>query len=269
MATAAQARGSEGRIQQAIWFGPADRPLFGWLHFPAEVSAGVVLCRPSAWNRFRRAGRTEALLRDCHKWPPDAPVRLLRHRRLERRSIRRGQHKRWLSDIGTAIGFVKEGGGISCRADWSSARRNPRRQSRRRQRRRDPRALGPVRNGSWLLAGTANARRRRTDLSPGESRTSAGEVEIPGLVLPGDLARSVGALRLDDALGGGGNAVAPPHAARQAPKREPAKAAVDPDVDLRHSDRPGTVHRGRARSSSFAGTSHGRNRLLAVGEAGG
>ena len=46
MATAVEVRESEGLNATPIWFGPADRPLFGWLHLPEEASAGVVLCRP-------------------------------------------------------------------------------------------------------------------------------------------------------------------------------------------------------------------------------
>ena len=66
MATAAQARGVEGLNSRAIWFGHADRPLFGWLHYPAEVSAGVVLCRPIGLEALSAApGRTDALRKGC------------------------------------------------------------------------------------------------------------------------------------------------------------------------------------------------------------
>ena len=41
---------SEGPAATAtpLWFGPPDRPLFGWLHLPADrgVRGGVVLCQP-------------------------------------------------------------------------------------------------------------------------------------------------------------------------------------------------------------------------------
>ncbi len=35
-------------VAQPFWFGPADRPLFGWLHLPQDRDArgGVVLCQP-------------------------------------------------------------------------------------------------------------------------------------------------------------------------------------------------------------------------------
>ena len=202
MATAAQARGSEGTSSQAIWFGPADRPLFGWLHFAAEVSAGVVFCRPVGLEALsaRRAYRciAEGLSQsglltlqfdysgtgDSSGDPSDEV------------SI-----NRWLSDIGTAIGFVRKAGvsrvgliGLRLGATLAAKAAAD----------NDVETLvlwDPCETGRGFL------REQRmlavaTDLSPERSRTSAGEVEIPGLVLPGDLARSVGALRLDDALDG-------------------------------------------------------------------
>ena len=44
------AEGSEGpsNFAKPLWFGPDDRPLFGWLHAPAarQVRGGVVLSPP-------------------------------------------------------------------------------------------------------------------------------------------------------------------------------------------------------------------------------
>ena len=36
----------QGGHSRPLWFGPEDRPLFGWLHTPAsgEARGGVVLC---------------------------------------------------------------------------------------------------------------------------------------------------------------------------------------------------------------------------------
>ncbi len=35
---------------RALWFGPAERPLFGWLHTPSDgwSTGAVVLCPPLA-----------------------------------------------------------------------------------------------------------------------------------------------------------------------------------------------------------------------------
>ena len=35
-----------------LWFGPADRPLFGWLHVPDDgvVRGGAVLCPPVGYE---------------------------------------------------------------------------------------------------------------------------------------------------------------------------------------------------------------------------
>jgi len=40
--------GEEGVTVEPVWFGPSERPLFGWLHRPADgrVRGGVVLCPP-------------------------------------------------------------------------------------------------------------------------------------------------------------------------------------------------------------------------------
>lgn len=54
----------DGVVEQATWFGPEQRPLFGWLSRPSSGAAtlGVVLCQPvgeearSAHRTFRRLG---------------------------------------------------------------------------------------------------------------------------------------------------------------------------------------------------------------------
>ena len=107
--------------------------------------------------------------------------------------------KGWLSDIGSAIDFMRKAGVsrvglIGLRLGATLA------------------ALAAADNDAetlvlWDPCETGRGFLREQQMlgfaariTPEESRASKAELEIPGLLLPGDLARSVGTLRLDDAL---------------------------------------------------------------------
>ena len=69
-----------------FWFGPSDRPLFGWLHLPAggRARGGVVLCQPlgieaiCVYFSYPHPGRPPG-----PAGPGRAPLRLRRNRRLQ------------------------------------------------------------------------------------------------------------------------------------------------------------------------------------------
>jgi len=109
-----EVRESEVSSSRAVWFGPTGRPLFGWLHLPAQARAGVVLCRPVGFEALssRRAYRSLAEQLAC------AGLVTLRFDytgtgdsagdTAEEVSI-----ATWLSDITAAVDFVRQTG-VSC-----------------------------------------------------------------------------------------------------------------------------------------------------------
>ncbi len=183
-----------------IWFGPADRPLFGWLQIPEEAHAGVVLCRPiglealSVHRAYRRLAETLAgdglvtLLFDYTGTGDSAGA-------LEDVS----DIGTWVSDIGEAIDYVRQTGvsrvgliglrlGATLAANATADHEV------------DALVLwDPCETGraflreQRLLAATIGA-------SP-EDPAAAGGVEIPGLLLPKNLAAAISALSLDDSAG--------------------------------------------------------------------
>ncbi len=201
MATAVEVRESEGLNATPIWFGPADRPLFGWLHLPDEASAGVVLCRPigvealSAHRAYRclaerLAGKGVVALQFDYTGTGDSagdPADVV--------SV-----GAWLSDIAAAIGCVRSTGvarvgliGLRLGATLAANAAED----------NDIEALvlwDPCETGRGFL------REQRMlaiaiGAAPGGDPAPVEGVEIPGLLLPKDLAEAIGALRLGDSAG--------------------------------------------------------------------
>ena len=196
-----EVREGEGLNATPIWFGPADRPLFGWLHLPEEASAGVVLCRPigvealSAGRAYRclaerLAAKGVVALQFDYTGTGDSagdPADVV--------SV-----GTWLSDIAAAIGCVRRTGvtrvgliGLRLGATLAAnaAADN------------DIEALvlwDPCETGRGFL------REQRMlaiaiGVAPGGDPDSVEGIEIPGLLLPKDLAEAIGALRLGDSAG--------------------------------------------------------------------
>ena len=198
MVTAENVGESEGLNATPIWFGPTDLPLFGWLHLPQEANAGVVLCRPigleavSAQRAYRclaekLADKGFVTLQFDYTGTGDSagdPADVV-------------GIGTWLSDIGAAIDCVRKTGvsrvgliGLRLGATLAAnaAADN------------DIEALvlwDPCETGHGflreqrMLAAVIGA-------TPGGDSASEGAVEIPGLLLPKDLAEAIGALELDD-----------------------------------------------------------------------
>ena len=195
-------RESEGLNARPIWFGSTDRPLFGWLSLPEEASAGVVLCRPiglealSARRAYRclaeqLAAKSMVTLQfdyagtgDSAGYPTDV-----------------GSVSAWLSDIGTAIDFVRNTGvrrvGLIGLRLGATLAANAAADG-------DVEALvlwDPCASGrgflreQQLLAVAIGTALEATPAAQG------GGVEIPGLLLPEDLAETIRALRLPDTVG--------------------------------------------------------------------
>jgi dienelactone hydrolase len=181
-----------------IWFGPTDRPLFGWLHLPEEARAGVVLCRPiglealSAHRAYRciaeeLAAKGAVTLQFDYTGTGDSdgnPYDL----------VGTGT---WLSDIGSAIDLVRSTGvsrvgliglrlGATLAANAAASN--------------DIEALvlwDPCETGRGFLReqrmlAVAIGTGPRGDPDPADG------LEIPGLLLPEDLAEAIRAMRLDD-----------------------------------------------------------------------
>lgn len=184
-----------------IWFGPADRPLFGWLHLPEEANAGVVLCRPiglealSAYRAYRclaeklAAHGVMTLQFDYtgtgdSAGDPDDLVGV----------------DTWLSDIGSAVDFVRNTGvsrigliGLRLGATLAAGAAGD----------NDVKALvlwDPCETGRGFL-------REQRMLAVAISNDQQGDpvsvngLEIPGLLLPEDLAEAIRVLRLEDSVG--------------------------------------------------------------------
>ena len=168
-----EVRETEGLNATPIWFGPTDRPLFGWLHLPEEARAGVVLCRPIGLEELSVHPRLPV---PCGATGSDrcgdAPIRLYGYRRLGRGPRRPGRHRNMAVGHRNSDRLCAADGRFSRSADRHSTRRDPRRERCRRQRRRGARALGPMRNRSWVLTRTALARGR--DRHRGPNRAGLG-----------------------------------------------------------------------------------------------
>jgi dienelactone hydrolase len=195
--TAHEVQKSEGLNVTPIWFGPADRPLFGWLHLPEKATAGVVLCRPIGVEELssHRAYRCLA-----EKLADHGMVALLFDYTGTGDSAGSTADvvgtRTWLADITTAIDCVRQTGvsriglvglrlGATLAANAATAN--------------DVDALvlwDPCETGRGflreqrMLAGSMRLR--------GVEVASRGDVEIPGLVLPKDLAEATRALSIDD-----------------------------------------------------------------------
>jgi len=194
-----EVRESEGLIATPIWFGSPDRPLFGWLGLPKEATGGVVLCRPIGLEALsaRRAYRCLAeqlaaqglvTLQFDYVGTGDSAGDIAEV----------GDVARWLSDIGTAIEFVRRTGvrrigliGLRLGATLAAnaAADN------------DVEALvlwDPCENGRGFLReqqmlGVA------IGADPGGSPAQQEGLELPGLLLSDELTEAVRALRLNDA----------------------------------------------------------------------
>ena len=57
----------EAVIGESRWFGPAERPLHGYLHVPAEPRAGVILCAPIGYEAWC-AYATYRMYAEREKW---------------------------------------------------------------------------------------------------------------------------------------------------------------------------------------------------------
>jgi len=201
VATSVEVLESNGLNETPIWFGPAERPLFGWLSLPEEASAAVVLCRPigvealSAHRAYRCLAEqlaTRGLVAlqfdytgtgDSAGLPADvAGVRT------------------WLADIGSAIELVRSTGvsrvglvGLRLGATLAAG--------------------AAADNGIdalvlWDPCETGRGFLREQQMLSVAIRACAGAdsapvkgVEIPGLLLPEDLGDTVRELRLDDFVG--------------------------------------------------------------------
>ncbi len=201
MATAKDVGESEGLNAIPIWFGPNDRPLFGWLHLPEKASAGVVLCRPiglealSAHRAYRclaeqLAAKGVATLQFDYTGTGDSagdPAELV-------------GVGTWLSDIGTAIEFVRQTGVsrvglIGLRLGATLAANVAADNDIEALVLWDPCATGRgFLREQRMLAAVIGAGARGDPASP-ES------LEIPGLLLPRDLAEAIRVLRLDNSAG--------------------------------------------------------------------
>jgi dienelactone hydrolase len=197
---AQRVRQSENLKATPVWFGPVDRPLFGWLQLPEEAHAGVVLCRPIGLEALsvHRAYR-----RLAEKLVGEGMVTLLFDYTGTGDSAGDledlADTSTWVSDIGEAIEYVRQAGvshvgliglrlgatlAANATADYEV----------------DALVLwDPCETGraflreQRLLAATIGA-------SP-EDPAAAGGVEIPGLLLPKNLAAAISALSLDNSAG--------------------------------------------------------------------
>jgi dienelactone hydrolase len=198
VATAENVGESEGLNATPIWFGPTDLPLFGWLHLPQEANAGVVLCRPiglealSAYRTYRclaekLADKGVVTLQFDYTGTGDSagdPADVV-------------GIGTWLADISSAIDFVRNTGvsrvglvGLRLGATLAAKAAAD----------NDVEALvlwDPCETGRGFL------REQRMlavaiGAEPGGDPASVEGVEIPGLLLPEDLAETIRALRLDD-----------------------------------------------------------------------
>ena len=191
-------RESEGLNAAPIWFGPTERPLFGWLRLPDEAVAGVVLCRPiglealSAHRAYRclaeqLADKGMVTLQFDYTGTGDSagdPADV----------VGTGT---WLSDIGTAIDFVRETGvsrigviGLRLGATlaMNAATGN------------DIEALvlwDPCETGRGFLR-EQHMLAASIGIAPGAESASVEGFEIPGLLLPRDLAEAIRALRVEE-----------------------------------------------------------------------
>src|ERR1035438_8520353 len=194
-------RESEGLNATPIWFGPTDLPFFGWLHLPQEANAGVVLCRPiglealSAPRAYRclaekLADKGFVTLQFDYTGTGDSagdPADV----------VGTGT---WLSDIGAAIDCVRQTGvsrvGIIGLRLGATLAANAAADN-------DIEALvlwDPCETGRGFL------REQRMlaiaiGVAPGGDPASVEGIEIPGLLLPKDLAEAIRALRLGDSAG--------------------------------------------------------------------
>jgi alpha-beta hydrolase superfamily lysophospholipase len=181
-----------------IWFGPTERPLFGWIHQPEEASAGVVLCLPvgleslSAHRAFRHLAETLAAsgivtLRFDYTGTGDSAGNLSDV----------GGIATWLQDIGAATERVRQAGvarvgmvglrfGATLAANAAADN--------------ELEALvlwDPCESGSKFLRGQRMLA-AMIGATVGDGASAAGTVEIPGVLLPKDLAESIGELGVDD-----------------------------------------------------------------------
>ena len=202
VAAAVEVRESEVSSSRAVWFGPTGRPLFGWLHLPAQARAGVVLCRPiglealSSCRAYRCLAEQLACaglvtLRFDYTGTGDSAGDTADEVTIAT----------WLSDITAAVDFVRQTG-VSCVG------------------------LIGLRLGAMLAVKAATGNDIETlvlwdpcetgrgflreqhllavaaGIAPERDPAAVEGVEVPALPLSEDLAAAIRALRLDDDLVG-------------------------------------------------------------------
>lgn len=184
-----------------IWFGPTDRPLFGWIYLPARVLGGVVLCPPLGLEELsarrtirtlaeRLAARGMVCLRLDYSGTGDSAGEL----------DELAGTDTWIRDIAAAIACVRDTGvsrigvvglrlGATLAAEAAVGQ--------------DLDALvlwDPCETGKTFLR---EQRILATAIGSGSGvhPSVIGRVEIPGLLLPKNLADAIGELRLGDTPG--------------------------------------------------------------------